>query len=127
MNDSSKLNSDILSVSVPQVQPISKQIPESLKKKIIELKRIETELGHLPPETWAVKELQRRTLDPDFPFHANQLEQQTELLFGDICDDLTEIGFSTEDIAQVINEHLQYQGGPKYCNALEVAESLGLA
>lgn len=107
--------------------PATRVVPEGLKKKIFELKRIETELGHLPPESWAINELQRRTLDPDFPFHANQLEQQTELLFGDICDDLAELTFSPEQIADIINESLQYPGGPKYCNELEVQESLGLS
>lgn len=101
-------------------------IPESVKAKIEELKRLETELGHLPPETWAIKELQRRTLDPDFPFHAAQMEQQTELLFGDVCDELSELGLSPSEIANVINSTVQYPGGPKYCNELEVAESLGL-
>jgi len=101
-------------------------IPEGVKAKVEDLKRLETELGHLPPEQWAINELQRRTLDPDFPFHAAQMEQQTELLFGDICDELAEIGFDPAAIADVINGTVQYPGGPKYCNETEVAESLGL-
>lgn len=101
-------------------------IPAAVKAKVEELKRLETELGHLPPEQWAINELQRRTLDPDFPFHAAQMEQQTELLFGDICDELAELGLAPLAIADVINETVQYPGGPKYCNETEVAESLGL-
>lgn len=108
-------------------RPSPARLPEALTSKILELKRLETELGHLPPESWAIKELQRRTLDPDFPFHANQMEQQTELLFGDICDELAELDFTPAEIAELINGSLQYPGGPKYCNELEVAESLGLA
>jgi hypothetical protein len=107
-------------------QKITKQVPEAVAKKIMELKRIETELGHLPPENWAIKELERRTMDPNFPFHANQMEQRTELLFGDICDELSELGFVPKDIADSINLSLNYAGGPNYCNEREVAESLGL-
>jgi hypothetical protein len=101
-------------------------IPASVQAKIDELKRLETELGHLPPETWAIKELQRRTLDPDFPFHAAQMEQQTELLFGDICDELAELGLEPMAIADVVNGTVHYPGGPRYCDVSEVAESLGL-
>jgi hypothetical protein len=101
-------------------------VPLAIRQKIEELKRLETELGHLPPETWAVKELQRRTSDPDFPFHAAQMEQQTELIFGDVCDELSEIGFAPARIAEIINEIVQYPGGPKYCSTAEVSESLGL-
>ena len=103
----------------------SPKIPESIQKKIDELKTLETELGHLPPEEWAINKLQRR-VDPDFPFHAAQMEQQTELLFGDICDDLAEIGHSPGNISDIINAHVHYPGGPKYCSEGEVRESLGL-
>ena len=110
----------------PQPAHIQAKVPDAIRMKIEELKRLETELGHLPPETWAVSELQGRTVDPDFPFHAAQMEQQTELLFGDICDELSELGFDPAAIAGVINGTVQYAGGPKYCNETEVAESLGL-
>ena len=103
-----------------------KTLPSHIKDKMTELRRIETELGHLPPETWAVNELQRRVADPEFAFHSNQMEQQTELLFGDICDELSEIGYSPDEIAGAINQVLQYPGGPRYCSSAEVSESLGL-
>jgi hypothetical protein len=102
------------------------KVPESVQQKIEELKTLETELGHLPPETWAIDKLQKR-VDPDFPFHAAQMEQQTELLFGDICDDLSELGVTPDQIADIINAKVHYAGGPKYCNVSEVLESLGLA
>jgi hypothetical protein len=101
------------------------KIPETVQKKIDELRTLETELGHLPPETWAIDKLQRR-VDPDFPFHAAQMEQQTELLFGDICDDLAELGVQPSEIADLINASVHYTGGPKYCNEMEVREALGI-
>jgi hypothetical protein len=111
--------------SLDQNKNLPHKIPQGIQQKIEELKTLETELGHLPPETWAVNKLQKR-VDPDFPFQAAQMEQQTELLFGDICDDLSEIGLQPQQIADVVNATVNYPGGPKYCNVTEVRESLGL-
>lgn len=102
-----------------------KLLPSGIKQKLKKLHRVETELGHLPPEMWAVNELQRRVADPEFAFFASQNEQMSELLFNEICGELKESNFTETEIAAAINEVLQYPGGPAYCNAAEVAESLG--
>lgn len=101
-------------------------VPVRVAEKITRLKGLETRLGHLPPDEVSLKELHSRISDPQFESHATQLEQQTEALFGDICDELTEAGFSPEHIAQAINVQLRYPGGPKYCDAHEVRAALGL-
>jgi hypothetical protein len=97
-----------------------KTIPTTTRNKIVELRNLETALGHLPPNEFAIKDLHNRVNDPDFTFQANQMEQKTELLFSDICDDLTSMDFSAEQTAEIINSYLRFAGGPKYCNADEV-------
>lgn len=104
----------------------TKALPDGVRAKLTRLKRIETELGHLPPEKWAVEELERRSTDPEFPFFASQWEQETELLFGDICDELSVAGFEPAEIAVAVNGVLNYPGGPRYCNEAEVREVLGV-
>jgi hypothetical protein len=101
-----------------------KTIPTATQNKIVELRNLETALGHLPPSEFAVKDLHNRVNDPGFTFQANQMEQKTELLFSDICDDLTSMGFSAEQTATIVNSYLRYPGGPKYCNAEEVQTAL---
>ena len=103
----------------------STRIPKRIQEKIDLLRSIETRLGHLPPDEWSLKELSSRISDPHMSFQSSQLEQQTELLFGDICDELKDIGFTSAQIASAINSQLRYDGGPNYCNAAEVSESLG--
>lgn len=96
--------------------------------KILELRRLETLLGHLPPDEWSLKDLMKRTEDDrasQTGFHARQLEQQTELLFGDICDELSLAGLSAAQVAEVINTQLRYDGGPRYCCEEEVKEAQG--
>ncbi|MBX9704291.1 MAG: hypothetical protein K2X39_09085, partial [Silvanigrellaceae bacterium] len=65
-----------------------KTVPKSVETKILELKRIEMELGHIPPEPRTLKELEKRTNDPSFKVYCQQLEAQTETLFMDICEEL---------------------------------------
>ena len=100
-------------------------LPKQIQEKIELLRNLETKLGHLPPSEWSVKDLSTRLNNPQHGFQSSQLEQQTELIFGDICDELSDLGMSSEQIADVINRHLSYEGGPSYCNAREVGESLG--
>jgi hypothetical protein len=104
----------------------NQKVPARIADKITKLKHLETRLGHLPPDEFSLRELHERVSDPQFEAHASQLEQQTELLFGDICDELYEAGFSAEQIADAINADLRYPGGPKYCNAAEVGSCLGI-
>lgn len=102
-----------------------KTVPESIHAKTIELKEIETRLGHLPAETWAVSELHKRFSDPGQLAHSSFLEQRTELLFREIVGELHDLGWSLGEIAQAVNTTVSYVGGPKYCNEDEVAEVLG--
>jgi hypothetical protein len=106
--------------------PTVPAVPARIADKILRLKGLETRLGHLPPDEISIKELHERISDPQFETHANQLEQQTELLFGDICDELLESGFTPSQIADAVNVQLLYKGGPKYCNEAEVRECLGM-
>lgn len=102
------------------------RVPARIQDKISKLRALETRLGHLPPDEISLTELHKRVADPQFEFHASQLEQQTELLFGDICDELLEAGLSPEQICDVVNERLRYEGGPRYCNVAEVKDCLGI-
>jgi hypothetical protein len=104
----------------------SNRVSVRIQEKILRLKTLETKLGHLPPDEISIKELHERVLDPQFETHASQLQQQTELLFGDICDELLEAGLTPEQIADAVNAELRYPGGPKYCDALEVKDCLGI-
>jgi hypothetical protein len=119
MNDS--LSDEQNSSSKP-----SNRVSVRIQEKILRLKTLETKLGHLPPDEISIKELHERVLDPQFETHASQLQQQTELLFGDICDELFEAGLTPEQIADAVNAELRYPGGPKYCDALEVKDCLGI-
>ncbi|MEY3902635.1 MAG: hypothetical protein RL189_1941 [Pseudomonadota bacterium] len=102
-----------------------KTVPDSIHAKTLELREIETRLGHLPAETWAVSDLHKRYSDPAQLSHTSFLEQRTELLFREIAGELHDLGWSLGEIAQAINAVVCYSGGPKYCNEQEVAEVLG--
>ncbi|NBO38339.1 hypothetical protein EBU99_07125 [bacterium] len=102
-----------------------KTIPESVHRKILELREIEIRLGHLPSETWAVTDLHKRFSDPSQLSQSSFLEQQTENLFREIAGELHDCGWNLSEIAQAINSVVCYAGGPKYCNEDEVAEVLG--
>lgn len=102
-----------------------KQIPENIKNKILDLKTIETKLGHLPPENWKVGDLHSRVTDKNIQQSVSQMEKQTEVLFAEICEELASRNFSYAEIVQEINSQLCYVGGPKYCNEEEVMEALG--
>lgn len=103
---------------------MQKPIPTSIQDKILLLKKLETDLGNLPPETFTVNELSKRAFDTNFSQTAAQMEAHTERLFGTICEEMHTLGFSNEEIAAAVNAQLKYDGGPKYCSAAEVAEAL---
>ncbi|MEY4065767.1 MAG: hypothetical protein RIR26_1975 [Pseudomonadota bacterium] len=102
-----------------------KTVSESVHSKILELREIETRLGHLPTETFAVSDLHKRFSDPSELSHSTVLEQRTEILFREIAGELHDAGWTPSEIAQAINTTVFYAGGPKYCNEEEVAEVLG--
>lgn len=102
-----------------------KTVPESVHSKILELREIETRLGHLPTETFAVSDLHKRYHDPSQLGHTTLMEQRTETLFREIAGDLTDCGWSHSEISQAINQVVRYEGGPKYCSEEEVSEVLG--
>lgn len=104
----------------------AKAVPQAIKNKIIELRDIEITLGHLPPESWTLNALQERVDSEKFKHSSVQLAAQTETLFSEICEELTEVNFKPADIANIINADLCYTGGPRYCNESEVREALGL-
>ncbi|APJ03156.1 hypothetical protein [Silvanigrella aquatica] len=103
----------------------NKQIPENIKNKILELKALETKLGHLPPENWTVGELYSRIENQNYSQSATQMEKQTEILFAEICEELVIHNFDYSEIVKEVNAQLCYTGGPKYCNEEEVVEALG--
>lgn len=102
-----------------------KTVPDSIHAMTLELREIETRLGHLPAETWAVSDLHKRFSDPTQLSHTSFLEQRTEQLFREIAGELHDMGWSTAEIALAINAVVCYSGGPKYCNEQEVAEVIG--
>lgn len=102
-----------------------KKLPENIKSKIIELKAIETQLGHIPPDNWTVGELFSKIDNSNYHQSMNQLEKQTEILFAEICEALFKQNFSFTEIAHEINAIVNYVGGPKYCNEEEVKQNLG--
>ncbi len=102
-----------------------KQVPENIKNKILDLKAVETKLGHLPPDNWTVGELFSRLDDKGYQQSASQMEKQTEILFAQICEELVNHKFTYSEIVQEVNSQLCYVGGPKYCNEEEVKEALG--
>ncbi|MEN9808817.1 MAG: hypothetical protein RLZZ488_384 [Pseudomonadota bacterium] len=102
-----------------------KTVPESIHEKTLELREVETRLGHLPAETWAVSDLHKRFSDPTQLSHTSFLEQRTDQLFREIAGELHDLGWTLAEIVQAINSVVCYSGGPKYCNEQEVAEVLG--
>ncbi|MES2616219.1 MAG: hypothetical protein V4591_12495 [Bdellovibrionota bacterium] len=104
----------------------SKKIPESVKVKIENLKKLETLLGHLPCDNWTVSELQKRTEDSTHQHSLAQMEAQTEILFTEICEDLVEHKYNYSEIAHSVNGILASPTGMKYCNEVEVREALGI-
>lgn len=104
-----------------------KNLPENIKNKILDLKKIETLLGHLPSENWTVSELQKRAEDSSHQQSLVQMEAKTEILFAEICDELLEHQFNYSEIADTINSLLSQSGGIKYCNEVEVREALGVS
>ena len=104
----------------------TKVVPEKIKNKIHELKKLETLLGHLPSEVWKVDELQKRIVDPSHQHSVVQMDVRTEILFAEICDDLSAHHFNHEEIATAINDELCHSLKIKYCNSIEVKEALGV-
>lgn len=102
-----------------------KPVPGSVRDKIALLKKLEMDLGVLPPEDWTLTELQKRVFSQDFESRQQNITDRTEDLFAEICEDLDDHGFSAEQIAAAINAELKYEGGPRYCSAEEVKEALG--
>lgn len=102
-----------------------KTVPEFVHTKILELKEIETRLGHLPTETFAVSDLHKRYTDPSQLSHATLMEQRTETLFREIAGDLSDCGWTHAEISEAINQVVRYDGGPRYCSEDEVSEVLG--
>jgi hypothetical protein len=102
----------------------NKPIPQTFIDKIVHLRDLEITLGHLPANEWSMQELTRRINDPKYPEHASQMSRATEAVFSEVCHGLTAIQFSPAEIAAIINSHLRYSGGPKYCNESEVQEAL---
>ena len=107
-------------------EPIEKNVPENIKGKILDLKKLETLLGHLPNENWTVSELQKRTEDSSHQQSLVQMEAKTEILFAEICDELLDHQFNYTEIAYAVNHILTQPGGIKYCNEIEVREALGV-
>jgi hypothetical protein len=108
-------------------EQVKKNIPDTVKNKIMDLKKIEMSLGHLPNETWTVEELQKRTADSSHQQSLAQMEARSEILFAEICDELVEHHFNYSEIALAINEILiSSVGSLKYCNEIEVREALGV-
>jgi hypothetical protein len=105
-------------------------LPKSILENLFRLKEMETSLGHLPAEEMNLKDVSARVEQAASKSQTgkyNQLEKQTELVFGDICDELHSLGKSPDEISHIVNSVVNYEGGPKYCNAIEVAETLGLS
>lgn len=101
-----------------------KPVPNTFIEKIVHLRDLEITLGHLPPNEWSMQDLTRRINDPKYPEHASQMERATDAVFSEVCHGLTAIQFSPLEISMIINSHLKYPGGPKYCNENEVLEAL---
>lgn len=104
---------------------MSKTIPSGIAKKIEQLKKIETDQGVLPPEEWNMVSLGKKINDPKIQSQQEDLGIQSEQLFFEICEDLSELNFSPQEIATALNAVLRYDGGPRYCSPEEVEEALG--
>jgi hypothetical protein len=102
-----------------------KIITPSIKNKILELKDLEANLGHLPVEKKTLGDLYQKIENSFYERSVEQLERQTEILFAEICEALFERNFNFSEISKEINKILYYIGGPKYCNEEEVKEALG--
>jgi hypothetical protein len=113
--------------NTPPAAPVvgDKTVPESIHQKTLELKEIETRLGHLPAETWAVSDLHKRFTDPEHLSHSSVMEQRTETLFREIAGELHDLGWTPSEIVKAINLTICYAGGPRYCNEEEVSEVIG--
>lgn len=101
------------------------ELPPAILSKILKLKEIEVQLGHIPPENWNLANLSKDIQSDDYQESKGQLIKQTEILFAEICEDMVQRHYVPEQIVQVFNSMLCYTGGPKYCNESEVLEALG--
>ena len=92
---------------------------------IANLRNCEVLLGNIPRDfEWDskyVKEVAQKT----FIYESLPVsEQLVDLVFKKITTQLTQEGFSCEEIADFINERIRYHNSPRYCSAEEVAGSL---
>ena len=99
--------------------------PVEVKEKIVQLRKIEEYLGHIPKSsTWKSEKLSGVSKQVFNPEELPLNDDLAELVFKKICKELNKKGFSSEEIALWINETLSFEGSPPYCNKLEVEESI---
>ena len=109
-----------------EVHEIKKKIiPKIVFDKLEELKNIEIVLGHIPPESWTIRELYKKIEEKREELGSDHLETQTEILFTEVCKILDNLKFNESEIANAVNSVVKYERGPKYCNETEVRNALG--
>ena len=102
-----------------------KECPPWAEELIEYLRQVEVFLGTIPDRpNWKderVKKLVNRVTKEEVPVFD---EHKLNLLMKKIVFKLTDAGFSVQEIADMINERIKLENGPKYCSAEEVKEYL---
>ena len=95
--------------------------PHWALKPLATLKQIEIQNGHLSEdEKWHTTDVEKlaSSLDPQ------DLGQDSEALFADIARKMHASGMNSQQIADIINQHMTPDKKLKYCNAEEVNDCL---
>ncbi len=105
--------------------------PSWANEMILQLRALEVKLNNIPDSpNWSnfesIEALYKKINERDQHLN-NEIfldEGMTEKMFATISKKLSAEGFSVEDIVSFINKRIGYKGGPAYCNAAEVIESI---
>ena len=103
---------------------MAKACPSWIWDLLLQLRRVEEELGHLPPskEAWRSQDLQKmqRQMEEWGPSR----EEHSQILFSRLAKALASQGFSPQESVDLINEKMSYPKGPPYCDLSELKACL---
>lgn len=98
--------------------------PSWAEKLLAELLQTEIALGHIPESlAWKSQSL-GDVSKKAFRENAVADESKTEILYHRLVHALHKEGFEAENIAEIINSRISYEGGPPYTDLSEVEDAL---
>lgn len=94
--------------------------PDWASVMIDQLRQLEVHLGNIP-EHLAWKSQMVGSLNEGVFGEGTQItDEHTELVFAQICCRLTQEGFASAKIVDILNSRIGFEGGPAYCDIDEV-------